>query len=194
MSEMIEQLVRRFEGGRLSRRELVLSLSALLLMQEKPKGEASAQTGGTQIPVQTLNHVTLTVSDVQRSVEFYQRLFGMPLVTTQGTEADWDAPTIPVLGLGNGPQFIAFSRGNTPSINHYCLGMAGFDAARIVDTLAEHGIEARVRRRGDSDPPAEELMFNDPDGIPVQIQDVSYCGGSGVQGNLCDADDRPRVR
>ena len=60
--------------------------------------------------------------------------------------------------------------------------------------MAEHGIEARVRRRGDSDPPAEELMFNDPDGIPVQIQDVSYCGGSGVQGNLCDADDRPRVR
>ena len=99
-----------------------------------------------------------------------------------------------MLGLGNGPQFIAFSRGNTPSINHYCLGMEGFDAAGIVDTLAEHGIEARVRRRGDSDPPAEELMFNDPDGIPVQIQDVSYCGGSGVQGNLCDADDRPRVR
>ena len=46
----------------------------------------------------------------------------------------------------------------------------------------------------DSDPPSEELMFNDPDGIPVQIQDVSYCGGSGVLGNLCDPDDRPRSR
>ena len=31
MGEMIEQLVRRYEGGKLTRRELVLSLSALVL-------------------------------------------------------------------------------------------------------------------------------------------------------------------
>ena len=46
MSEMIEQLVRRFEGGRLSRRELVLSLSALLLMQEKPRGRRQHRQAG----------------------------------------------------------------------------------------------------------------------------------------------------
>ena len=48
--------------------------------------------------------------------------------------------------------------------------------------------------RADTDPPAEELMFSDPDGIPVQLQDVSYCGGSGKLGDLCDPDDRPRDR
>ena len=190
MSEMIEQLVRRYEGGQLTRRELVLSLSALLLVRR----EAAAQPSAPPISVRTLNHVTLTVSDVQRSVAFYQRIFGMPLVTTQGTAADWSAPTIPVLGIGNGPQFIAFSRGDTPSINHYCLGMEGFDADRIVKTLAEHGVEARVRIRADSDPPVEELSFRDPDNIGVQIQDVSYCGGSGVLGDLCDPADRPRTR
>ena len=101
---------------------------------------------------------------------------------------------MPVLGIGDGPQFIAFGQGATPSINHYCLGMEGFDAAEVVDRLAAHGITARVRMRADSDPPAEELMFSDPDGIAVQIQDVSYCGGSGVLGDLCDPDDRPRDR
>ena len=190
MSEVIEQLVRRFEDGQLTRRELVLLLAGLLLVRPA----AAAQQSAPPIPVTTLNHVTLTVSDVQRSVEFYQRIFGMPLVTTQGTEADWSAPTVPVLGIGDGPQFIAFSRGNTPAINHYCLGMEGFDADRIVSTLAEHGVEAGVRRRADSDPPSEELTFRDPDNILVQIQDVSHCGGSGVLGDLCDPDDRPRVR
>ncbi len=190
MSEMIEQLVRRYDGGQLTRRELVLSLGALLLARP----EASAQPSVAPVPVSTLNHVTLVVSDVRRSVEFYQRVFGMPLVTTQGTEADWSAPTIPVLGIGDGPQFIAFARGATPSINHYCFGMEGFDADRIVNTLAEHGVEAGVRRRADSDPPSEELTFRDPDGLVVQIQDVSYCGGSGVLGNRCDPDDRPRDR
>lgn len=192
MGVMIEQLVQRFEGGQLSRRELVASLSALFLTKARPS--VSARQASAQIPVRTLNHVTLTVADVQRSVEFYQRVFGMPLVTTQGTESDWEAPTVPVLGIGDGPQFIAFAQGSTPSINHYCLGMEGFNADRIVNTLSGHNIEARVRMRADSDPPAEELMFNDPDGIAVQIQDVSYCGGSGVQGDLCDPDDRPRVR
>ena len=60
------------------------------------------------------------------------------------------------------PQFIASARGAPPSINHYCLGME------------------------DSTP-----VFRDPDGILVQIQDVGYCGGSGVLGDLCDPDDRP---
>ena len=194
MSAAIEQLVKRYEGGGMTRRELVLALSALVMA--RPAGGAAAQQGTAPAPirVRTMNHVTLTVSDVQRSVEFYQRVLGLPLVTTQGTERDWDAPAVPVLGIGDGPQFIAFSQGDRPHINHYCLGMEGFDAAEIVARLAEHGIEARVRMRADSDPPAEELIFPDPDGIPVQIQDVSYCGGSGKLGDLCDPDDRPRVR
>ena len=192
MSAAIEQLVKRYEGGGMTRRELVLALSALVMA--RPAGGAAVQQGPAPIQVSTMNHVTLSVSDVQRSVEFYQRVLGLPLVTTQGTERDWDAPAVPVLGIGTGPQFIALSRGDRPHINHYCLGMEGFDAAEIVARLAEHGIEARVRMRADSDPPAEELIFNDPDGIPVQIQDVSYCGGSGKLGDLCDPDDRPRVR
>jgi len=194
MSDVIEGLVRRYEGGGMTRRELVVALSALMVARSAPASAPAAQANAAPIPVKTLNHVTLTVSDVQRSVEFYQRVLGLPLVTTQGTERDWAAAAVPVLGIGDGPQFIAFGRGSTPSINHYCLGMEGFDAAEVVDRLAAHGITARIRRRADSDPPAEELMFNDPDGIAVQIQDVSYCGGSGVLGDLCDPDDRPRDR
>ena len=206
MSAGIEQLVKRFESGGMTRRELVLALSALVVGSRSASGAGTgaaapggaaagtAQPAAAPIPVTTMNHVTLTVADVQRSVEFYQRVLGLPLVTTQGTERDWNAAAVPVLGVGQGPQFIAFSQGDRPHINHYCLGMESFDAAEVVERLAEHGIEARVRMRADSDPPAEELMFSDPDGIPVQLQDASYCGGSGKLGDLCDPDDRPRTR
>jgi hypothetical protein len=30
-----------------------------------------------------------------------------------------------------------------------------------------------------------ELYFTDPDNILIQIQDVSYCGGSGRLGQIC---------
>jgi len=36
--------------------------------------------------------------------------------------------------------------------------------------------------RADSTPPVAELKFNDPDNVIVQIQDTSYCGGSGGTG------------
>ena len=192
MSAAIEQLVKRYESGGLTRRELVVALAALVVAP--PAAGAAAAQGAGPLAVQTMNHVTVVVSDLQRSLEFYQRVLGLPLVTTQGTERDWRAPTVPVLGIGGGPQFIALSEGGRPHINHFCLGMEGFDAAAVSARLAQHGIEARVRMRADSDPPAEELMFDDPDGIPVQLQDVGYCGGSGKLGDLCDPDDRPRDR
>ena len=192
MSAAIEQLVRGYERGRMTRRELVLALTALAAA--RPAAAAPAAQAAAPIRVQTMNHVTVVVSDLQRSREFYQRVLGMPLVTTQGTERDWDAPTVPVLGIGDGPQFVALSQGDRPHINHFCLGVENFDANAAAEQLAQHGIEARIRMRADSDPPTEELMFSDPDGLPVQLQDVGYCGGSGVLGDLCDPDDRPRDR
>ncbi len=30
-----------------------------------------------------------------------------------------------------------------------------------------------------------EVRFGDPDGMVCQLQDVSYCGGSGPLGNRC---------
>ena len=111
MSDVIEGLVRRFEVGGMTRRELVVALSALVVARSAPASAPAAQANAAPIPVTTLNHVTLTVSDVQRSVEFYQRVLGLPLVTTQGTERDWSAAAVPVLGIGDGPQFIAFGQG-----------------------------------------------------------------------------------
>ena len=190
MTTAIEQLMNRYDNGAISRRGLIVALAALAVapVADAAPAGATRQTAAP-IPVTTMNHITLTVSDV-RSVDFYQRVLGLPLVTNQGNERDWNANAVPVLGVGNGPQFIAFSQGDRPHINHYCLGMAEFDAQDVVQRLAAHGIEARVRMRADSDPPAEELMFSDPDGIPVQLQHQDYCGGSGKLGDLCDPDDR----
>jgi hypothetical protein len=43
--------------------------------------------------------------------------------------------------------------------------------------------------RGEADGGAKEgtpeLYLGDPDGIVVQLQDPSYCGGAGVLGNVC---------
>ena len=69
------------------------------------------------------------------------------------------------------------------------LGVEGFDVDQTLTTLADHGVEGRVRTR---DGGVSEVMFSDPDNLSVQIQDVTYCGGAGTLGNLCRPIESPR--
>ncbi len=177
----------------ISRRHLLLSLPGLALAPR-----VFAQAGQPPIRVHALNHLTLAVSDPKRTIDFYQGLFGMPVQARQGATT--------LLRMGSGPQFLAVSAAapNTaPAINHYCLSVDGFNADRIVKVLTDRGLtksdengamKVRVRMRGPDAGGAKEgtpeLYFGDPDGIVVQLQDASYCGGAGVLGNVCAAPER----
>jgi hypothetical protein len=85
----------------ITRREALLSLPGLAAASK-----LFAQPGKRQLPVKTLSHATLSVSDPKRSLEFYQALFGMPIQAYQGP--DDSAP--PGLRIGAGPQFLFFTR------------------------------------------------------------------------------------
>ena len=153
------------------------------------------QAGGAPIPARKLIHMTLVVSDLQRSLEFYQGLFGMPLQGRQGSTV--------LLRLGKGPQFLALrpAEGNAkPGYSHFGLGVNAFDADRALKVLTAHGVRAseergpmtaRIRRRGPEEGGANEgtpeLFLDDPNGIAVELQDTSYCGGAGALGNVCRA-------
>ena len=39
--------------------------------------------------------------------------------------------------------------------------------------------------RGGAPEGTPELYFTDPDGLVMQLQDPSYCGGAGYLGNVC---------
>src|SRR5439155_17796337 len=81
----------------ISRRRLLLSLPALVMAPR-----AFVQTANPPIRARAINHVTLDVSDVKRSVDFYQGLFGMPVINRQGT-------TSAGLQIGNGPQHLGLN-------------------------------------------------------------------------------------
>jgi hypothetical protein len=80
--------------------------------------------------------------------------------------------------------------------------MEGFNVDKVLKALADVGVKPRgdatgplrplmsyVRMRGEEAGGAKggtpELYFSDPDGILLQLQDVSYCGGSGYLGDIC---------
>jgi catechol 2,3-dioxygenase-like lactoylglutathione lyase family enzyme len=130
-----------------------------------------------------INHCTLSVADVKRSVDFYQGLFGMPVISRQGTTVN--------LQIGPGPQFLRVMAvgAGAPSISELGLGVENFNIDRVAGILEQHGItkgdsvgpmRMRITRR-DGTP---ELYFGDADGMVIQLQDSKYCGGSGPLGSV----------
>jgi catechol 2,3-dioxygenase-like lactoylglutathione lyase family enzyme len=147
-----------------------------------------------------LSQITLTVSDVPRSLDFYQGLFGMPVQARHGSTV--------LLRIGNGPKFLALrpaAAGERPSISALGFAVQDFSVDRAMQALATHGVTAapataekpgpkqalvRTRRQdegGSADGSTRDLFVADPSGVVFQLHDASYCGGSGALGNVCGA-------
>jgi catechol 2,3-dioxygenase-like lactoylglutathione lyase family enzyme len=200
MHAEFKSLLTNYENGRISRRSLLLSLPALFVARE-----TLAQAGGSRLRARGLSQMTLSVSNVKRSLDFYQGLFGMPIQARQGATL--------ILRIGSGPQFLALSEAGasgTPGIDHLGIAVEDFSVDRVLKTLADHGIvradgtggglsggpmKVRVRLRGPESGGAQggtpEIFFGDQDGIVVQLQDPKYGGGAGVLGDLFKIEPAP---
>lgn len=168
MTDTCDRLLTQYEAGRLSRRELLGALALLAAAPAAPAATAAAPVGA----VKQLNHVSIFVPDVKKSVTFYQDVLGLPLLTRQD----------PGINLSAGSGFLGVypaANAATGSIHHVCFGMERFDADAVLTALADRGVKANIRLRGET----KELYFTDPDGVRVQLQDVKYKGGVGVLGD-----------
>ena len=109
--------------------------------------------------LQGMRHIALRVSDIPRSRDFYQKHFGMPVLT--------EAPGNCSLGIGKS-QFLTLFRGQKGELDHYCLGIEKFDASAVMDELNRQGLKPR-RATG-----TDRVYFPDPDGITVQVSALDH--------------------
>ena len=85
---------------RMTRRSLLLSLPAIAAARTVLTAQGSAGT----LQIRAFNHMTISVSDPKRSIDFYQGLFGLPIQSRQGTSSTQ-------LRVGTGPQYHIRQRG-----------------------------------------------------------------------------------
>lgn len=153
----IDTLVSAFESGRLSRRQLVQGLAAMVAASAPAAAEAQTPA----IPALSLNHVSLAVTDPEASKQFFQKTFGMPVASTQGTG----------INLSLGTSFLGLYKMPNPGrVDHVCLGVANYEVTAMAAKLEAQGIKATIRK----DKP--EVYFNDPDGIRFQLENKDYRG------------------
>src|SRR5947207_3196944 len=74
MEHMISTMLASYERGKVSRRQLVQGLAALTAATGAARGTESTFKGTA------LNHIAIRVTNVQRSRDFYQKHFGLPVM------------------------------------------------------------------------------------------------------------------
>jgi catechol 2,3-dioxygenase-like lactoylglutathione lyase family enzyme len=169
VSAAIARLMKEYENGQITRRKFVLALSAMAIAPR-----VTAQSIAAPIQTQRLNNVMMAVSDMKRSLEFYQKLFGTPV----------QQKDVAVFRLGRGPHFFAISEargGAKPGYLSYGLTVDNFDPDRIIKMLSDLGVGGAHMTAREGTP---ELWMLDPDGIKIQLQHAAYGHGSGPRGDV----------
>jgi len=152
MEAMIANLVNRFERGALTRRELIQGLSMLAAAS----GAASiAPAQDTSIKAAKIDHVSIQVSDLPGSIAFYQKMFGLTVVSE-------DKPN-EIVRLGAGKVLVSLHhKSPTGLVDHFAIGVEKFNKDLVTRELKQRGAS-----------PEENLYagfhIKDPQGIGVQI-------------------------
>jgi len=142
MKSTISKLLEAYEKGKMSRRTLIQGLAVLAA------GSTAAEAAGFQ--GNSIHHVSLQVSNLQRSTDFYQRVFDCKVNKREGNNQ-----------LMFGKDFLVLRPGKS--------------AARVigVDNFKKESVTADLKSRGVTpiDQQGGGFGFHvlDPDGFPVQI-------------------------
>jgi catechol 2,3-dioxygenase-like lactoylglutathione lyase family enzyme len=170
MQDSVENLVTLFEKGTLNRQQLIQGLLAAMapisMVADAPADTSTLST----FRGRSLNHVTLSVADVERSQEFYSRLLGGTM-SCRSIQTD-NGPKVESATLAFPEGFIALVKLGKPKVHHFCVGVENFAIDAALDKLKSDFPESKpITHRG------EELYFRDPDGILGQISAMDYRGG-----------------
>jgi catechol 2,3-dioxygenase-like lactoylglutathione lyase family enzyme len=152
MEAIVSDLLTRFEKGSLSRRDLVQGLAMLAA-----GGTATAHAAQAELDFKaaTIDHVSVQVVDLQRSVEFYQRMFGFSLVSQEQPRG--------IVRLGNGRVLVSLNNGSpSPRIDHFAIGIPRFTSELGMRYFTQRGA---TPLQGDY----AGFHIKDPDGINVQV-------------------------
>jgi catechol 2,3-dioxygenase-like lactoylglutathione lyase family enzyme len=153
MEAMIAKLVDRFEKGALSRRELIRGL-AMLTAAGGAAADAQAQDAG--IKGVKIDHISIQVADLPGSIAFYQKMFGLTMVSE-------DKPN-EIFRLGTMGKVLVSLHHKSPTglVDHFAIGVEQFNKESVTRELRQRGAN-----------PEENIdagfHIKDPQGIGVQL-------------------------
>ncbi len=104
-----------------------------------------------------LDHIMISVTDVEKSAVHYRKLLGPEASTERNPQRVWFKLADTRIGLQ------AVAAGQKPSFSHYCIKVAGFDPAKATAALQKLGVKVEAGAESGT------LRFRDLHDLPVEV-------------------------
>ena len=151
MHAVIDELVTRFDQGTLSRRDLLQGLTVLAAAS----GAAPAAAQTTPFRATRIDHISVQVTDMARSVAFYEKIFGLKILSEDKDNE--------IVRMGVTKIIVSLHRKPPVGIvDHFAIAIDDFDREAVSAELAKHGLTAEQNLD-------YGFFVRDPEGVPVQI-------------------------
>lgn len=151
MEIAISNLVKQFERGGLSRRELIQGLVALTATG------VTASAAAQQVPFKSsrIDHISIQVTDLPRSIAFYQKIFGLSILNEDKANE--------IVRMGTTRTIVSLHhKAPYKVMDHYAIAIDDFNQESVTQTLKQQGLTAEQNLD-------YGFYVRDPEGIPVQI-------------------------
>jgi len=156
MTSEITSMVEQFTRGRVSRRELVWGLTAMVVAAGGGADRAEAQQRLSTFQALGLNHLALRVHDLDRAQAFYERHLGMTRISLPGAAGN-GSPRL----MACGPHVLNLFEAREPKMDHVCFTVPDYDSKEAAERLRAQGIPPDVE--------GDRVHFLDPDGYRLQV-------------------------
>ncbi len=158
MEHIIANLLRDFDQGKMTRRQLIQSLALAVTAASAAAAIPAAAAADSQVLKATnFNHVSYQVADYAKTRDFYASLFGMQVSEDNGMQCR--------LTFGNNILIARTRPSGTPRVDHIAYTVANWDSNK-------EQVEAELKRRGlkiISGDVKTSFHVADPDGFEVQL-------------------------
>ena len=152
MFDEIDGLVTGYDSGRVTRRQLITGLGALVVSAMAAPGVRPATSSESTLQATGLNHLALRVPDVPRARAFYQKHLGLGVLRS-GERTSF-------LSCG-GNHFLALFRSAEAGLDHYCYTVRDFEPGQVMKKLGAAGLGPERHQ--------DRIYFEDGDGLTVQV-------------------------
>ena len=161
MERIVVDLLDQFERGKISRRQLVQSLTVGIVAASAGAPAPAASAERSPFKAVAVNHISFGVADYARTRDFYAGLFGMQVSCDDGKQCN--------LGFGGGyfgASYIIARKSRQPDskpfVDHIAYTIDNWDKKHVEEVLRSRGLDPRP----DTD---DSFHVKDPDGYDLQI-------------------------
>lgn len=162
MEQVIAKLLKDFESGHMSRRQLIQSLA--LAATAASATSASAAPAGAGFKTLAVDHISYQVADYKKTRDFYSNLMGMKISGDNGTNQCQ-------LEFGGAMMIARNRRQPDPNakglVDHLAFKIADWNTDKVEAELKSRGLTPRLDTGGGDGYASFHVL--DPDGYDLQI-------------------------